>query len=150
MRAVRHPTAGKVPTLDHALKALTLGGPGHIDNVTDLEQRATGNLIANIELVDAISTEFAKGRKRSLAGLLEMPHLRLTGPVGCLLTKTDLDSIVAISSNGLFLQDHTGACLDDRHRHPPSVGGKDLGHAQFFTHNSLYHRSTLKYESLKA
>jgi hypothetical protein len=70
---------------------------------------------------------------RSDACLAEVSDLAGGHAAFFLGTKGDLDGIVAILVDGLYLGDGTGARLDDRDRDEVVVRVIDLGHSDFLT-----------------
>ncbi len=135
--AVHHVTVGvrlaiHVVALHDALETTALDRADHVDHLAGGEL-LDGDDVADLSLSGTGLADFVKmgvGRDARLAKVADFAGRHAALLLG---TETDLDGIIAILIDGLYLGDGTGARLDDRDRDEVIVRVIDLGHSDFFT-----------------
>lgn len=126
--------AREVVATHDALKALALGGALDIDQLTVLKGVGQGELAAGGELAGrfGVDAEFLDDLGGRCAGLGEMAHFSLGGLLFFAGAAAELNGVVAIATRSqLDLQDGVGGEFDHGDGADGTVGGEDLGHAQF-------------------
>ena len=124
------PTAGKAPTLDNALKALTLAGPGDINSITWLKNSA-GHLVTDVALFFGL--EFADMSKRTLTCFFKVTHFRLIDAMRFFIAESELHCLITVCRCDFLLQHGTGACFQYGHWNPLPIGSVNLTHSDFFS-----------------
>ena len=136
--AVAHGGAVCAVTLDNAGVALTFADAGDVDAVADGEGVRL-QLIAHVQGFVVVQLEFLQDFQVADACLCQVALLA-TGQV--LVGgghEAQLYGLVAVFFGGLLLHDTAGARLDDGNGHDLAVGVKDLGHADLFADDCLFH-----------
>src|SRR5690349_7379571 len=135
--AVRRRTTTEAVSMNDTLKSATLGGAGHLDQLSrcenvDFDFRAGRRRLS----VDAEAAEHLGRRLET--GLLGMPQLCLGGALRATGPKAKLNTAIA------DLDDFARTSLDDRHRYGAAVFIEDAGHTKLAPDQSDAHRySTL-------
>src|SRR5699024_1040948 len=124
--------------LDDALVALALGDAGHTHRVASGEAVRLDD-IAHIQAGYILETELAEGLLEGHVRLLEVARGCLVNLLGGNLAEAQLNSLIAVTLDSLFLHDGAGACLDDGHRDDLAVFVKQLGHTDLFADNAFNH-----------
>ncbi len=120
--------------LNSTSKALTLGGSGHINILTN-GKHFNRKLITSLQLSQLfrINAEFGKTTASLNTSLTEMTRLGSIDSVSLLYTERQLNSIVAISFYGLDLRDAISRHVQHSHRDGCTIFSKNAGHADFAT-----------------
>jgi len=131
-------TSFESPALYDTLKPFTVAGTGYINDVARLKNVSL-ELIPNVVRIHIFDAQFTEMLVDTLACGLAMPNQRPGRPCCVLLSKADLNGIVAITADSLFLNNYTGTRLYYGYRYSAAVLCKNLSHPQFFTYQSLNH-----------
>ena len=104
-RAVRSGTSRDAKALDDALEAFALTGTRDIDELTFGEGR-DGYYIAHLESRSRREANFTQDARRDFeASLVSVPKFTSRGVLWFLCGETNLDGMIAISFEGLDLDD---------------------------------------------
>ena len=121
-----------VVALDDALEAAALDGADDVDHLAGGEV-LDGDDVADLGLRGAGLADLMEMGVGSDARLAEVADLAGRHAALLLGTEGDLDGVVAILVDGLYLRYRAGTRLDDRDRDEVVLRVIDLGHSDFLT-----------------
>ena len=137
---MRHRSSGLAETLDGALKAFALGDRGCVDLVAYREDISL-DLILHLVVSGILKAELSyESLVRNLC-LVEVSLDRLGDVLLIHVSKTNLNRIVTVVCDCLYLCHNTGTSLKDSYRSQNAVLIEDLRHSDFRCQNSLFHKT---------
>ena len=140
--AVGHGAGMLVPSLDGAGVAVAFADAGDIYFIA-FGELVHLDLVAHAVGGDVVKAEFAKVTGCGHVRFCEMAELGLglqfLSALFAELSETDLNRLIAVGFDRLHLGYGAGASFDDRDRDETTIRKEDLGHADLFAENCLFH-----------
>jgi len=139
-RTVSLGLTGKFESANNALETFTLGGADDVNKLSILEvcDRPCAKLWSCLAI---LKKEFAKETLGSRTALGKVTKLGLADTMLFLVTKADLDGVIAFLILALNLKNAIAACLNDSNGADATLRVIDTGHADFFAENADAHNA---------